>query len=257
MNPYRCWLCKRVFTRRYFQKFCGHACSHNYRSESRQATFSCLSCKKLVTLPKSRTKGRQFCSPACSSVGRVGKTHPIRQVFVNKNCIGCGTLFRTPQSVDKKYCTHKCCLSSGKERFRQLGLSNKKYTPETLKLRSLESGRKSYRKHISTRLFYYRQLASKRHGIAGDFSQEEWAQKIREQGGRCAMCSEIMVKPTIDHKIPISRWDEWIKTHPLPYQCNDIQNIQALCKSCNSRKHNRLISPIIIEAAPNCTETIT
>ncbi len=52
-------------------------------------------------------------------------------------------------------------------------------------------------------------------------------------------------KLTIDHKIPISKWEEYKKLNNLKYECNDIENIQPMCSSCNARKHNKIIAPLV------------
>ena len=64
-------------------------------------------------------------------------------------------------------------------------------------------------------------------------------------GFMCLCCKkcEPEIKLTIDHIIPISQWKSYIQFHPeIKYQCNDIENIQPLCKSCNSRKQIKIIN---------------
>lgn len=65
----------------------------------------------------------------------------------------------------------------------------------------------------------------------GSHTFKEW-QKIKNLcGNRCLMCgkSEIEVKLSEDHIWPLSM------NGP-----NDIENIQPLCISCNSKKGNKL-----------------
>jgi len=67
--------------------------------------------------------------------------------------------------------------------------------------------------------------------VEGYFTKEEWEEKKRTSFFKCVLCgeSELNVKLTIDHIIPISRGGT-----------NYISNIQPLCGSCNSKKHNKL-----------------
>lgn len=61
----------------------------------------------------------------------------------------------------------------------------------------------------------------------------EWATILREQDHRCASCHrrfDVFLRPTLDHIIPVSKGGGTIK-----------DNVQALCQSCNSRKHTKII----------------
>lgn len=143
----------------------------------------------------------------------------------------------------KKYCSRKCWY----ENIKKNGIYNKgksKFISEEEKrLTMLRQGRESYRRHIQTRLFYYRQLSIIRRGVRGKFTKQEWEEMKRKFNYSCADClkKEPEIKLSIDHIIPISKWSEWLLRNPtVQYQCNDIQNIQPLCKSCNSKKHNKL-----------------
>ena len=98
------------------------------------------------------------------------------------------------------------------------------------------SGRKSYRKHINERLFYYRQLAHKRRGAIGKHTRLEWEELKKKHNYCCAKCgrnepfkNQKCKKLTQDHIIPISKGGT-----------NDIKNIQPLCLRCNCRKHNKV-----------------
>ena len=62
----------------------------------------------------------------------------------------------------------------------------------------------------------------------GTFSWAEWEQIVRDFNGKCAHCGEE-TKLTIDHKIPLSKGGS-----------NFIHNIQPLCRSCNSKKKDKI-----------------
>lgn len=75
-------------------------------------------------------------------------------------------------------------------------------------------------------------LKARRHSmrVAGKFPKTEWIKKLIELHYKCQICgkTEPDVKITIDHIIPLSKGGT-----------NDINNLQPLCLSCNSRKQNK------------------
>ena len=67
-------------------------------------------------------------------------------------------------------------------------------------------------------------------GTEGSHTAEQMLNKLNVQCGECLYCrKDITGSYTVDHIIPISKGGtDW------------IENIQLLCKSCNSRKHNKM-----------------
>lgn len=66
----------------------------------------------------------------------------------------------------------------------------------------------------------------------GSFTKDEWDNLKKVFNYTCFMClkKEPEIKLTIDHKIPLSKGGS-----------NYIDNIQPLCKPCNSRKFNKIL----------------
>lgn len=65
----------------------------------------------------------------------------------------------------------------------------------------------------------------------GSFTLGEWEVLKKQYGYTCPMCKkkEPEIKLTIDHIIPLSRGGS-----------NYVENIQPLCKSCNSKKYTKI-----------------
>ncbi len=74
-----------------------------------------------------------------------------------------------------------------------------------------------------------RNARSKRFGIEGVHSESDIENRLRWQGGRCAVCRcDISNGYEVDHYYPISRGgSNWPK------------NLQLTCRTCNRRKHGR------------------
>lgn len=64
----------------------------------------------------------------------------------------------------------------------------------------------------------------------GEFTIAEWRALVDHYGGKCLCCGRTDVGLTADHVIPVSKGGT-----------SNIDNIQPLCRSCNSRKHDKTI----------------
>lgn len=70
---------------------------------------------------------------------------------------------------------------------------------------------------------------AKRKANGGTFTNDEWFALCNQFGNVCVCCGE-QERLTVDHIIPITKGGT-----------SDIGNLQPLCKSCNSRKGDRII----------------
>jgi 5-methylcytosine-specific restriction endonuclease McrA len=61
------------------------------------------------------------------------------------------------------------------------------------------------------------------------FPYKEWGAMLDRCGYACAICGKVG-KVAIDHIVPISKGGD-----------HNIENLQPLCQSCNSRKSNKLL----------------
>jgi 5-methylcytosine-specific restriction endonuclease McrA len=67
-------------------------------------------------------------------------------------------------------------------------------------------------------------------GAGGSYTESEWRELVDKYGHRCLRCGrpESEVKLTADHVVPLIKGGS-----------NNIENIQPLCRRCNSRKQAR------------------
>lgn len=83
--------------------------------------------------------------------------------------------------------------------------------------------------------FYNRARRNRKNNAAGSHTFGEWELLKRQYGNACRWCGarEPQTRLTEDHIIPLSKGGS-----------DFIENIQPLCKSCNSRKYNKIISMV-------------
>ena len=133
------------------------------------------------------------------------------------------------------------CTEETKRKLREI-LKEKagryKRTPETRKkMGEAKRGEKCYfwKGGISTyerKLFLNARRRARIRGAIGSFTFGEWELLKKQYGYCCPCCSkcESEIKLEIDHIIPLSKGGS-----------NYIENIQPLCGSCNSKKHDKVI----------------
>lgn len=99
------------------------------------------------------------------------------------------------------------------------------------KKRVLSQKRKWKKINIQKYLHSKRLRKYREKGAKGKHTLQEWEELKKQYNWTCPDCGkkEPDIKLTEDHIIPISRGGS-----------NWIENIQPLCKSCNSKKHNKL-----------------
>lgn len=88
---------------------------------------------------------------------------------------------------------------------------------------------KNYREnHPDVTHYHHVKRRASENNAEGMFSWEEWIMLLQKYGNKCLACGSEEV--TRDHVVPISRGGS-----------NTIDNIQPLCKPCNSRKGTQTI----------------
>ena len=185
---------------------------------------NCKKCKKKIKTSPSRIKrgGGKYCSRLCKNIARRGipahnKGKPMlesqkRLISKTRNERNIGKGINHPMYGTSKY-----------------------KTKDEKRIAKLAHARKSYQKHSETRKFYYRQLSYKRRKAIGTHTKEQWEKLKKNYNHCCAICG--MQEPFTEQRCQILTED-----HITPISkdgSNNIENIQPLCKSCNSRKSNR------------------
>jgi len=74
--------------------------------------------------------------------------------------------------------------------------------------------------------------ASRRRGAVGTYTAAQWEALKASFDYRCLLCGkgEPEIRLTVDHIVPVSRGGS-----------NNIDNLQPLCRSCNSHKYAKII----------------
>jgi hypothetical protein len=88
-----------------------------------------------------------------------------------------------------------------------------------------------YYKENTDKFHEYRQSRRARLANAeGNFTKEEWNTLCEQYGYKCLCCGRDDVPMTPDHIVPLVKGGS-----------NSISNIQPLCRSCNCKKHTKII----------------
>ncbi len=122
-----------------------------------------------------------------------------------------------------------------REKMRETALKTGKKPKDTPEIR--EKRKRVGKNHWRWKGGYQNKLLLNRNrrmlklSIAGSHTLGDWEELKRMYNYRCPCCliSEPKITLTEDHIVPISRGGS-----------NNIENIQPLCRSCNSRKHTQI-----------------
>jgi 5-methylcytosine-specific restriction endonuclease McrA len=113
-----------------------------------------------------------------------------------------------------------------------------KISIELIKKHKLENTRKYRHEHPE----WCAEIKHKRRAtqslLGGHFTAKEWRSLKEKYNFTCPICnnSEPTIKLTVDHVVPLKKWEVWSKENKPQYEWNSITNIQPLCGSCNSQK---------------------
>lgn len=163
-----------------------------------------------------------YCSSKCGASQRLNR-------IVSK-CAYCERDFETtPSSIKNRkrvFCCMRCCGKYSSEKLPKNEQHNYQGRDSIEYKRKWNRDRRAANpdKFRHQRLLRY----AREKGAEGSHTLDEWNRLKKAYRNQCAICKKD-VKLTRDHKQPLSKGGS-----------NYISNIQPLCASCNSKKHNKV-----------------
>jgi 5-methylcytosine-specific restriction endonuclease McrA len=167
---------------------------------------------------------------------------PISEFYKDKKskdgfrdrCISCWKL------MNKKYYTNntnKCKNKSKQYRNNNKDKISKYYSNYQKKNRdNIRKYQRDYFRTPKGKLIQKKSRLKRSKGIIHNISDKEFIYKLNSTNGNCQMCGKYVGinNLTIDHIIPISSVDIGA--------IYNIEDIQFLCRSCNSKKGDRILN---------------
>ena len=201
---------------------------------------NCQLCNKVFEVRQYREDVAKYCSNLCRVGGMLGipsankgkpglkgERHGMWRGGKNA-CLDCG-------GKQKKYRSKRCLACYKKYLILKRSLELRKYV-YGLRFYNKEKHRSEMRKWRTENREKDRQIKHRRkmliRNILGTHSMEEWLDLKSRFGNMCLCCKRIEpeISLTRDHIIPITKGGT-----------DDIDNIQPLCASCNTRKYTKEI----------------
>ena len=145
----------------------------------------------------------------------IGKDHPMWRGGrkESRQCLQCEKIFVQWIYFNQRYCSKSC---GSKSRTAEKNPAYKDGRSKKIGYHAFISARRRTRKKL----------------VGGDHTSEEWESLKIACGYMCLSCERVEpeIKLTEDHIRPISKGGN-----------DNIENIQPLCKSCNSKKMCKII----------------
>jgi len=226
-----CRQCKKAKSKLFF-----------YKDSSRRSGISTI-CKKCDSIRRKAAyykhharellgaKKRRLANPdRISEYNRKAWADPIRRAINIRKTTE--WVKRNPEKV-REYKRKSIAKDPLKEKLR-CRIKAKKYLAKLMldpkKKKLLYARNKAYRKRYREKVNEYNRRRfhiTKRNG--GHYLLSQWEAMVNVCKGVCLSCGKVK-KLTVDHVLPVSLGGK-----------STIDNIQPLCGSCNSRKHNKHI----------------
>jgi 5-methylcytosine-specific restriction endonuclease McrA len=200
----------------------------------------CKVCKQSFD-PTVTANGPTYCSHACYTRERRRKKNP--EHFTDKPCAICAQLFTPQRGLISKCCSVHCQDKLTELRKKQKYEDNKAH---------LHAYRAQWAKNNRAKQNAYASISRSKKpdhyaeakrtnqnrrrfkliDSGGFHTQEQWIWLVAQTGNKCLCCKEPGTFRTLtkDHIVPVFLGGS-----------DDIDNIQPLCKSCNSSKQTKII----------------
>lgn len=221
-------------------------CSTHYNQQHqpnrhKKVTVTCACCGVDVVKDAANAKRYKnvYCSMACRDIKRTGRGpatdlpedhwarwYGVADALYTRTCVACGATFVTPWE-SKIRCHRDCDGQSDMARFTagSCGECGSTFVAETngspIVYCSLRCARRVAK----------RRRRARQYNAPGDFTYTQVMRQYQRQGYVCAYCKEHRGLPDPEHVIPLSRGGR-----------NDMSNLVAACRVCNSAKGDMTIT---------------
>lgn len=183
----------------------------------------CVVCRKTF-YPKKQSNNRvKYCSIKCKSKDYYNKYYEHFVWKKDRKCDYCGKNF-IPKTVNQINCSLACRGTKWKKKNWDKVLEDQRKWFKKARKKNPEK----FRWYVKNRRHLIRSSSGSSKTFGKTFSLNDWNDMKKKYGYKCAGCKEKIIL-TIDHKIPLSKKGLHLK-----------ENIQPLCRSCNSRKKDKL-----------------
>lgn len=210
-------------------KFCSMKCMYAGRPKTprKGLLISCEHCAKEVYIPQGRKDTAKYCSQSCKAFA-----NPQIQAMAAKAAGEAlrGTGFSEEEKKRRK--RERDRLAYLKNRDQRLEYGRQRYQEN--KEAHAEAGRIWREENREQANFISQRRKHRLRSAEGNYTCEDIDRIREDQKGLCAYCSIKMqkksgpAKETIDHIVAVSKGGT-----------NWPSNLQLVCKSCNSKKHNK------------------